>query len=83
MACKFQDRPFPPCHFEQHPYNNNIYYCPHCKDSYDVRDVPHQFPIWRLLVIGAIIFILMSLHSESSLKQQQKVHTRSHTTHTQ
>jgi hypothetical protein len=79
MTCKYQHNPFPPCRFEQHPYNNNIYYCPHCRESYDVRDVAYRPPIRLLLMIAAIVFILLNMNSESS-RQPQKPPT-SHTSH--
>ncbi|KAB8317327.1 hypothetical protein SD81_018645 [Tolypothrix campylonemoides VB511288] len=65
MNCKYQDHPFPPCRFEQHPQNPNIYFCPHCRESYDVRDVAPS-PNWMLFIIAAIVLILISVNSPSS-----------------
>ncbi|WP_026732248.1 hypothetical protein [Fischerella sp. PCC 9605] len=65
MACKYQNHPFPPCRFEQHPQNQNIYFCPHCREWYDVRDVANQSPTWLLLIIAAIALILVSINSKS------------------
>jgi len=65
MTCKYKDHPFPPCRFEQHPHNNNVYFCPHCRESYDVREVGNQFSKWLLFIIAAIIVIVITNHPQS------------------
>jgi hypothetical protein len=63
MICKYQNHPFPPCRFEQHPHNKNVYFCPHCQESYDLRDVDNKPSFWLLLLIGGIIWALLNTHS--------------------
>ncbi|MBD2775617.1 hypothetical protein [Iningainema tapete] len=71
MSCKYADHPFPPCRFEQHPQNKNVYFCPHCRESYDVRDVGNQSPQWLLFIIGLIALILISTNNSQSLQPQK------------
>lgn len=66
MPCKYEGQPFPPCHFEQHPRNSNIYFCPHCREWYDVRDVASQSPNWLLLIIAVSLLIFASNNSTFS-----------------
>lgn len=60
MSCKYQNHPFPPCRFEQHPHNSNIFFCPHCRESYDVREVGNQSSVWLLFIIALIILTLVA-----------------------
>ena len=74
MTCKYKDHPFPPCKFEQHPHNNNVYFCPHCRESYDVREVGNQFSQWLLLIIAAIVVMVVSNNSPSIQSSQHNPH---------
>jgi hypothetical protein len=71
MRCKYQDHPFPPCRFEEHPTNKNIYFCPHCQEWYDVRDVGNQSPKWLLFIMAIIIVVIASLHSSNSVQPNE------------
>lgn len=75
MTCKYKDHPFPPCKFEQHPHDRNVYFCPHCRESYDVREVGNQFPQWLLLIIAAIVVMVVSNNSPSSVPTQHNSQT--------
>lgn len=80
MNCKFKDHPFPPCQFAQHPHDRNIYFCPHCQESYDVRDVGNRSPKWLILIIAAIILFIIGTNSESfSPSQDDQLPTNSET----
>jgi hypothetical protein len=65
MPCKYKDHPFPPCQFEPHPRDKNVYFCPHCKEWYDVRDIGYQFPKWLLFAIALVIAILVFQHPQA------------------
>ncbi|BAZ13251.1 hypothetical protein NIES4071_50900 [Calothrix sp. NIES-4071] len=62
MACKYENHPYPPCRFEQHPSNENVYFCPHCRESYNVRDIEKKplLSLWLLFLIGALVWSLMN-----------------------
>ncbi|MDF5729031.1 MAG: hypothetical protein PUP92_13645 [Rhizonema sp. PD38] len=78
MTCKYKDHPFPPCQFEQHPNNKNVYFCPHCRESYDVREIGNQFPKWLVFIIAVIILMIVTTNS----KAPQPTLNHSHTTNT-
>ncbi len=75
MTCKYKDHPFPPCKFEQHPHDRNVYFCPHCRESYDVREVGNQFSQWLLLIIAGIIVMVVSTNSPSIQSSKDNPHT--------
>ncbi|MBO3459079.1 hypothetical protein G7B40_012050 [Aetokthonos hydrillicola Thurmond2011] len=79
MNCKYKDHPFPPCRFEQHPHNSNIYFCPHCRESYDVRDIGNQFPKWLLFSIVIIISLLVFNHRQSFQPSTNNSQANTHT----
>jgi hypothetical protein len=58
MTCKYKDHPFPPCQFTPHPHDSNIYFCPHCRDSYDVREVANPFSKWLMMILAITILMV-------------------------
>ncbi|PMB24751.1 hypothetical protein [Fischerella thermalis] len=75
MDCKYKDHPFPPCRFEQHPRNPNIYFCPHCRESYDVREVGNKFPTWLLLMIAIVILMIVAGNPKSLQETEENIPT--------
>jgi hypothetical protein len=81
MTCKYKDHPFPPCGFVPHPHDNNIYFCPHCRESYDVREIRNPFFRWLPLIIGILIVIFIinpQAFAPTQDNQQHSNHTRMH-----
>ena len=73
MSCPYRDSPALqqlPCHYIQHPKNNDIYFCTACQQSYNIDDVGREvtstaFPIGLLLtVVGMTCLSLILLTGE-------------------
>jgi hypothetical protein len=92
MSCPYRDSPALqqlPCHYIQHPKNNDIYFCTACQQSYNIDDVgrevtPTAFPIGLLLtVVGVTCLSLILLTGEMPPPEAMPINPPSENSFTQ